>query len=52
MGAFLRYFGAVGGIPPDLRNFLQGGCSVNPIIWIGYLVDDSQDQAYPMWVPS
>ena len=52
MRTFLRDFGSGGGEPPDLRNFLQGGCSGEPLVWLGGLCDDPQDRAEPWRIPT
>ena len=36
---------------PDLRNFLQGGHSGNPLFWIVYLGDDPQNWVDPRHIP-
>ena len=51
MGMFLKNFGVGGGRPPDLRNFLQDGLSGKPLVCIGDLGDNPQDQGYPWRIP-
>ena len=44
MGKFLQDFGEGGGITPDLLQFLKGGSSGEPIVWIRDLGDEPQDR--------
>ena len=43
---FLQDFGAGGGRPPELQNFLQGGPSGEHLVWLRDLEDNPQDWAY------
>ena len=47
----IQDFWAGGEIPPDLRHFLQGGSPGEPLVWIGDLVDDTQDREDPWRIP-
>ena len=51
MGTSLQDFGAGGGRPPDIRKFLQGDCSGDTLVLLGYLGDETQDWADPWQIP-
>ena len=48
---FLQNFWVGGGRPSDLRNFLQGGRSGDPTIWLRDLGDDPQYRGVPHQIP-
>ena len=47
-GRILQDFREGGGIPPDLRHFLQGGGSGDPPVWLRELGDNPKDREDPL----
>ena len=51
MGISIQDFGAGGGRPLDLQQFVQGSISGEPLVWFSDLGGEPQDREDPRWIP-